>query len=92
MVGFNHQSVVFITHLLSCHLTTVIVEQFQRITNGAVELANFLQASYLFDTSTLVLTWFKGLKIEFPSFISLVLVVELNLMTLELLFVLNYLP
>ena len=26
MMGFNHQGVVFITLLLACHLTTIVVE------------------------------------------------------------------
>ena len=65
VVGFHYQGVVFITHLFACHLATVVVKLFQLITNRAVNLTNFLQASYLFETSTLVFTRFKGFKVKF---------------------------
>ena len=56
MVSLYHQGIVFIAHLLACHLAAVIVEKFQGVTNGAVELTYFLQASNLLDASTLVLS------------------------------------
>ena len=46
------------------HLATEAIELFQRIANGSVKLAHFLQASDLFDASALVLTRFEGFKVE----------------------------
>ena len=42
VVSLYHQGIMFITYLLACHLAAVIVEKFQGVANGSVELAYFL--------------------------------------------------
>ena len=65
VVSFYHKGVVFITFLLTCHLATVVIEQFQGVTNAVIKLTYFLEASDLFDASAFVLTWFECFKVKF---------------------------
>lgn len=79
MMGFHHQSAEGVPCPFARHLATEVVELLQRVADGAVELAHFLQAGHMLYGGRLVLTGFKGLKVQLAYLAHLGLYLVLHL-------------